>query len=154
MLRIAATLAVIVVTTGAQAQSPASDYIRFHAEASADDTTALRLPARSVANRVAIVPTAMIDLRGVARVSTAPESHGRGHMVLVEFTADGKAAMQRETAAILGRRLAVVVNDSITIVPRIDGSIGGPVPVAQGLTEARAKALVLAINERLARVRK
>ena len=123
------------------AQSAQVSFVRVHMEADRPSATTMTAPVKGGAAAAVLEAQPSLDLGAIAR-AYPQRLHGEAdYAVLIALTDAGKAAFAQATGRHISRRVAVVVDDTVTKLAVVRSALRGPIPIADGLSEARATAL-------------
>jgi hypothetical protein len=142
-------LLLAIAWTPAQSQPQSSGFLQYRWV----DTSA-RSPRKYVNPRggeaLALADSVVLSLRDVARAESRSSGGGGRSIVVLNLNASARDAFAAATGRHVGQRIAVLIDDRIVTVAKIESAITSIVPVVDGMRPPAADSLVVRINRALA----
>lgn len=95
---------------------------------------------------IGLTDSIVLDLRGIKQVEVRSDAQANTVTVVATLTPAARSAFTAATTAHVGHRIAVVLDDHVVTVARIESPLTSPVPIVIDIRRAVAESLVTRIN--------
>ena len=111
---------------------PAPISVEFRLVDESPTSDAPEMPIKGSDERVRLEPAVIVDHSNIQSAVVQRSSAGQSYDVVITFTAEGARKLRAATAAAIGSRLAIIIDGTVLIAPRIQAEIPDGVAVVAG----------------------
>jgi preprotein translocase subunit SecD len=154
---VVAILAIITLSAPQRLQAqaitgtkPAASFLRYHWTDTAAPASARKYIDPETRAALAVEDAVVLSIGDIKRAELRSGARGSRATVVVTLTPEARDAFAKATAAHVGAKIAVLLDERVITVARIRSPISSLVPVATDIRLALAESLVTRINRAVA----